>query len=146
MLIYSRSVLFFAFRRMGQYADHVASLPSVLRDESGLPVRDISPISPPTIISSTGKDGRKYRDAMAVIAESHITIHADEDGRYFFDIFSCKAFDTEAFMRWADTFGLSIDPSTVTLAMRGRDFPRLHTARAKFLDVLKRMAGNAIAS
>lgn len=98
---------------------------------------EMTPISSPTVISSIGKDGHKYRDGMAVIAESHITIHADEDGRYFFDIFSCKAFDVDRFMKWATESGLNMDPSSVTLAMRGKDFPRLHTTRAKFLNVLR---------
>lgn len=84
----------------------------------------MTPISPPRVIRSTTPDGACYRDGMAVIAESHITIHVDDSGQFFFDIFSCKAFDVESFIQWAEVFGLKIDPSTMTLAARGKDFPR----------------------
>lgn len=84
----------------------------------------MTPIAPPRVIRSTTPDGVVYRDGMAVIAESHITIHVDDSGAYFFDIFSCKAFDIESFMQWAESFGLQVDAPTMTLAARGKDFPR----------------------
>lgn len=84
----------------------------------------MTPIAPPRVIRSTTPEGLTYRDGMAVIAESHITIHVDDSGTFFFDIFSCKAFDIESFMQWAESFGLKVDVPTITLAARGKDFPR----------------------
>ena len=84
----------------------------------------MTPIAPPRVIRSTTPGGLTYRDGMAVIAESHITIHVDDSGVFFFDIFSCKAFDVQSFMQWAESFGLMVDIPTITLAARGKDFPR----------------------
>lgn len=84
----------------------------------------MTPISEPTVIKPKGFDGRRGLDAVAVIAESHIALHAAPDGRYYFDIFSCKAFDTAAFLQLARSRGLQIDDASITLAARGKDFPR----------------------
>lgn len=84
----------------------------------------MTPISTPTVLKPMGEDGRRQWDGLAIIAESHIAIHAAPDGRYYFDIFSCKAFETDDFLKLARAKGLNIDESTVTLAARGRDFPR----------------------
>ena len=84
----------------------------------------MTPISTPTGLKQKGKDGKRQWDGLAIIAESHIAIHAKPDGRFYFDIFSCKAFDTDAFLQLARDKGLDIDESTVTLAVRGKDFPK----------------------
>ncbi len=84
----------------------------------------MTPISTPTVLKPKGEDGQRQWDGLAIIAESHIAIHARPDGGFYFDIFSCKAFDTDAFLQLAREKGLDVDESTVTLAARGKDFPR----------------------
>lgn len=63
-----------------------------------LPPRiDMTPIMRPYVLRSRRPDGVRVLSAMTMIAESHIALHIEEDtGRAFFDIFSCKFFDTNA--------------------------------------------------
>lgn len=63
-----------------------------------LPPRiDMTPIMRPYVLRSKTPDGGTILSAMTMIAESHIAIHINEaTGKAFFDIFSCKFFDTDA--------------------------------------------------
>ncbi len=62
-----------------------------------LPPRiDMTPIMRPYVLRSTDRDHGSWLSAMTMIAESHIALHIEEGtGRAFFDIFSCKFFDTD---------------------------------------------------
>lgn len=66
-----------------------------------LPPRiDMTPIMRPYVLRSTTQEGRPVLSAMTMIAESHIALHVEEDtGNAYFDIFSCKFFDTEPVLR-----------------------------------------------
>jgi len=61
---------------------------------------------------------------IVIIAESHLTFHSfTEKDYFFFDLFSCKPFDTEFVVKHvADTFG--VQKVNQYMAERGRDFPR----------------------
>ncbi len=61
-----------------------------------LPQRiDMTPIMRPYVLRSVKEDGTSVLSAMTMIAESHIALHIEEStGRAYFDIFSCKFFDT----------------------------------------------------
>ena len=63
-----------------------------------LPPRiDMTPIMRPYVLRSNLPTGGTVLSAMTMIAESHIAIHIHEGtGKAFFDIFSCKFFDTDA--------------------------------------------------
>jgi S-adenosylmethionine/arginine decarboxylase-like enzyme len=63
-----------------------------------LPPRiDMTPIMRPYVLRSTTPEGRPVLSAITMIAESHIALHIEEDSeRAYFDIFSCKFFDTDA--------------------------------------------------
>ena len=61
-----------------------------------LPPRiDMTPIMRPYVLRSKTANGMSVLSAMTMIAESHIAIHINEaTHEAFFDIFSCKFFDT----------------------------------------------------
>jgi S-adenosylmethionine/arginine decarboxylase-like enzyme len=61
-----------------------------------LPPRiDMTPIMRPYVLRSNRPDGAQILSAMTMIAESHIALHYDtQTGNAWFDIFSCKFFDT----------------------------------------------------
>ncbi len=66
-----------------------------------LPPRiDMTPIMRPYVLRSNdtnGPDGGGWLSAMTMIAESHIAVHIEQaSDRAYFDIFSCKFFDTDA--------------------------------------------------
>lgn len=63
-----------------------------------LPPRiDMTPIMRPYVLRSQTRDGESILSAMTMIAESHIALHLNEATRQaYFDIFSCKFFDTAA--------------------------------------------------
>lgn len=63
-----------------------------------LPPRiDMTPIMRPYVLRSAGENDASTLSAMTMIAESHIALHIDErSDRAWFDIFSCKFFDTTA--------------------------------------------------
>ncbi len=65
-----------------------------------LPQRiDMTPIMRPYVLRSVTPEGRRIISAMTMIAESHVALHVEEEtGRAYFDIFSCKFFDTDAVM------------------------------------------------
>lgn len=71
-----------------------------------LPQRiDMTPIMRPYVLRSRRPDlgkaggGGEVLSAMTMIAESHIALHVDlTDNRAYFDIFSCKFFDTDMVM------------------------------------------------
>lgn len=89
----------------------------------------MTPISTPSVKRGVQEEGQRGIDGMIVIAESHIAIHAKPDGSFYFDIFSCKAFDTEGFTEVAKRKGLIIDESSIVLTIRGKDFPRNNEER-----------------
>jgi S-adenosylmethionine/arginine decarboxylase-like enzyme len=84
----------------------------------------MTPISTPTVIKPQRVDGQRGWDGVAIIAESHIALHADPNGHYYLDIFSCKAFDTDQFLNLVRSMGLQIDDSSIALTARGKNFPR----------------------
>ncbi|MFZ4578275.1 MAG: S-adenosylmethionine decarboxylase [Myxococcota bacterium] len=56
---------------------------------------DMTPIMRPYVLRSRRPDGSRWLSAMTMIAESHIALHIEEScGRAYFDLFSCKFFDT----------------------------------------------------
>ncbi len=57
----------------------------------------MTPIMRPYVIQDTTADGRRVLSAMAMIAESHSSLHVfPDDERAYFDLFSCRFFDWEA--------------------------------------------------
>lgn len=66
---------------------------------------------------------------VVIIAESHLTFHSfTEKDYFFFDIFSCKPFDTDLVERHViETFGVKRHERFY--AERGRDFPRFISDR-----------------
>jgi len=61
----------------------------------GMPPRiGMTPIMRPYLLRGRDALGRPVLSALTMIAESHIALHVwPEDGRAFFDIFSCRFFD-----------------------------------------------------
>ena len=61
-----------------------------------LPERlNMTPIMRPCVLPSIAPDGSRVLSAITMIAESHIALHWFEgSGRAYFDVFSCKFFDT----------------------------------------------------
>ncbi len=57
---------------------------------------DMTPIMRPYLIKGDTADGRHFLSAVTMIAESHIILHLfPDEGRAFFDLFSCRFFDTD---------------------------------------------------
>lgn len=88
--------------------------------ESLPPAVQMTPVTTPYV---TRKDG--WLDGVLLIAESHIALHAVEaDGRYFFDLFSCKSFPIDPTVEQIRANGLAFNPGTLSLTVRGKKFPR----------------------
>lgn len=83
------------------------------------PAVSMTPVTTPYV---TKQDG--WLDAMLLIAESHIALHVAPDGRYFFDLFSCKSFPIDPVVEQIRTNGLAFNPDTLSLTVRGTKFPR----------------------
>ena len=63
--------------------------------------REISmtPIMRPYLLKGDTADGRRFLSAVTMIAESHIILHVfPDEGRVFFDLFSCQFFNYPAVM------------------------------------------------
>lgn len=61
---------------------------------------------------------------IVIIAESHLTLHSFQEKDYlFFDIFSCKPFDTDKVISYLQE---KFEPQnmTINITERGKDFPR----------------------
>jgi S-adenosylmethionine/arginine decarboxylase-like enzyme len=89
----------------------------------------MTPIMRPYLMKTTTADGARYLSAMTMIAESHISLHVFPDyGEAFFDLFSCKFFDTEAVLRvlFQDLGG---NAKEHLLIARGQRYNQLRTER-----------------
>jgi S-adenosylmethionine/arginine decarboxylase-like enzyme len=79
----------------------------------------MTPVTTPYVTKEGG-----WTDGVLLIAESHIALHVDAEGRYFFDLFSCRSFDVQPVLEEIRARGLAFDPATVSLTARGKEFPR----------------------
>jgi hypothetical protein len=89
----------------------------------------MTPIMRPCLLKTTTADGGRYLSAMTMIAESHICLHVFPDhGEAFFDLFSCKFFDTESVLQvlFRDLGGNAKEP---LLTARGQRYSQLRTER-----------------
>jgi S-adenosylmethionine/arginine decarboxylase-like enzyme len=99
-----------------------------------LPQRiDMTPIMRPYLLRSEKRDGRRVLSAMTMIAESHIALHIEEavdgkPGRAYFDIFSCKFFDTSMVLG-ALKAAFPGEKHTVQLISRGCGYRTKRTQR-----------------
>ncbi|MBI5608484.1 MAG: S-adenosylmethionine decarboxylase [Deltaproteobacteria bacterium] len=102
-----------------------------------LPPRiDMTPIMRPYVLRSMGENGQSTLSAMTMIAESHIALHIEEGtpgkestGRAYFDIFSCKFFDTDAVLGQLKA-AFPGQSHTVQLISRGCGYTVKRTERA----------------
>ncbi len=84
------------------------------------PAIKMTPVTTPYLTRTTD-----WVDGVLLIAESHIALHVRrDDGRFYFDIFSCKSFDPTSIMNEIRAGGLTFDEDTVRLTSRGKKFPR----------------------
>jgi len=84
------------------------------------PAIKMTPVTTPYLSRTTN-----WLDGVLLIAESHIALHVRRgDGRFYFDIFSCKSFEPEAILNQIRVGGLTFDEDTVRLTARGKKFPR----------------------
>jgi S-adenosylmethionine/arginine decarboxylase-like enzyme len=93
----------------------------------------MTPIMRPYILKTKTKDGRSYLSALTMIAESHISLHVfPEQGEAFFDLFSCKFFDTDAVLKvlFEDLGGNAQEHSLIA---RGQRYSQLRTERRQAL-------------
>jgi S-adenosylmethionine decarboxylase len=85
----------------------------------------MTPISQPHIFPYEGLVPEdKGITASQIIAESHISLHTfSEKDYFFFDIFSCKPFDTDIVIKYIQE---KFEPKEIVthLVERGLDFPR----------------------
>lgn len=88
---------------------------------------DMTPIMRPYVIKGDTDDGRRFVSVVTMIAESHIILHLfPDEERAFFDLFSCRFFDTEKVL----TRIKSLLPGTVlneALVGRGSKYRLLRT-------------------
>ncbi|HSN98112.1 MAG TPA: S-adenosylmethionine decarboxylase, partial [Candidatus Nanopelagicales bacterium] len=93
----------------------------------------MTPIMRPYLVKTTTPDGSRYLSALTMIAESHISLHVfpDQD-EAFFDIFSCKFFDTEPVLEvLSQELGGNIREHL--LLPRGQRYSQLRTERKQQL-------------
>jgi S-adenosylmethionine decarboxylase len=85
----------------------------------------MTPITQPYVFPYSGLVPEdKGITGIAIIAESHISIHSfEEKGYCFIDIFSCKPFDYEGVIPMVCEF-FGCEEFEVTTIQRGIDFPR----------------------
>lgn len=91
----------------------------------------MTPIMRPYILKTRAPDGTRYLSAITMIAESHITLHVFPDhGEAYFDIFSCKFFETDAVLEvLAPLLGGNIREHL--LLPRGQRYTQLRTERSQ---------------
>lgn len=91
-----------------------------------LPARiGMTKIIPPYVFPYCGiVPADKGITGVVIIAESHITIHTFTEKDFAFcDVFSCRAFDTQAVTAYL-TDALGAQRVEVTVIRRGQNFPR----------------------
>lgn len=96
----------------------------------GLPASiDMTPIMRPYVIRGTGPGGEAVVSALTMIAESHISLHVFPDtNRAYFDIFSCKFFESAPVVqKLLETFPGAL--LSTSLFARGSKYRLLRTER-----------------
>lgn len=89
----------------------------------------MTPIMRPYLLKTKTQDGGTHLSALTMIAESHISLHVFPDhGEAYFDLFSCKFFDTESVLRvlFRD---LGDNAQQHLLIARGQRYNQLRTER-----------------
>ena len=93
----------------------------------------MTPIMRPYVIRGTDPSGRSVLSAMAMIAESHVSVHVfREEGTAYFDLFSCRFFDRAVIVPQIR----SQIPGTIVgerLIARGSKYRTLRTERSSEL-------------
>lgn len=93
----------------------------------------MTPIMRPYLVKTKAQNGETYLSAMTMIAESHISLHVfPNSSEAFFDLFSCKFFDTESVLRvLLKDFGGNATEQV--LASRGQRYTQMRTERRQVL-------------
>ncbi|MCC6553408.1 MAG: S-adenosylmethionine decarboxylase [Polyangiaceae bacterium] len=98
----------------------------------------MTPIMRPYVIKTAAPDGGRYLSALTMIAESHVSLHVYPDSREaYFDLFSCKFFDTDAVLRvlFQDLGGNAAEQELIA---RGQRYAQLRTERKQALSQTNR--------
>lgn len=93
----------------------------------------MTPIMRPYIIKTAWPRGGHVLSALTMIAESHVSLHVFPEGDAFFDLFSCKFFDSNEVIGTIEA-ALGGNVASRTLVARGSRFKQRRTQRAEVME------------
>ena len=93
----------------------------------------MTPIMRPYIIKTAWPKGGHVLSALTMIAESHVSLQVFPEGEAFFDLFSCKFFDSTKVVKTLEN-ELGGNVSARFLVARGSRFKQQRTKRAEVVE------------